>query len=49
LNNVSILTGNALYQSKIKTYNDFSRKNATPRCGFLFYENGSKTDHAPFE
>jgi hypothetical protein len=50
-NNVFILTGNALYQSKIKTYNDFSpRNNATLRCGFLFYENGSKIDHAaPFE
>jgi hypothetical protein len=28
----------------------FSRNNATPRCGFLFYENGSKIGHAaPFE
>jgi hypothetical protein len=35
---------------KLKTHNDLSRNNATPRCGFLFYENGSKIDHAaPFE
>jgi hypothetical protein len=24
----------------------FSRNNATWRCGFLFYENGNKIDHA---
>jgi hypothetical protein len=34
----------------LKPITIFSRNNATLRCGFLFYENGSKIDHAaPFE
>jgi hypothetical protein len=31
---------------KLKPITIFSRNNATPRCGFLFYENGIKIDHA---
>jgi hypothetical protein len=35
---------------KFKPITIFSRNNATPLCGFLFYENGSKIGHAaPFE
>jgi hypothetical protein len=35
---------------KLKPITIFSRNNATPRCRFLFYENGSKIGHAaPFE
>jgi hypothetical protein len=35
---------------KLKPITIFSWNNATLRCGFLFYENGSKIDHAaPFE
>jgi hypothetical protein len=35
---------------KLKPITIFSQNRATPRCGFLFYENGSKIDHAePFE
>jgi hypothetical protein len=31
---------------KLKPMTIFSRNNATPRCGFLLYENGSEIDHA---
>jgi hypothetical protein len=35
---------------KLKPIMIFPRNIATPRCGFLFYENGSKIDlAAPFE
>jgi hypothetical protein len=35
---------------KLKSITIFARNNATPRCGFLFYENRSKIGHAaPFE
>jgi hypothetical protein len=31
---------------KLKPITIFFRNNATPQCGFLFYENGNKIDHA---
>jgi hypothetical protein len=31
---------------KLKPITIFSQNNASPRCGFLFYENGNKIDHA---